>query len=172
MSGLFYLLILFLIVTFILYMLFIHFFMKEDIYEYNCYTVIDSNNVYIKYTAWKKCYMCLTCNQEAEVGDGYLSFDNWWIAIGLLFGGAILVGVVKIIVSRGGNGLGSASDIFLIILAGSLYGLFVPDIAALISYVGSLTNYTGWLFYSIAVPLLIFIVMYSFSLMEFIRGTD
>jgi uncharacterized protein (DUF983 family) len=42
----------------------------------------------------------------------------------------------------------------------------------LLTYVGSITNYSGWVFWVIASILVPFAVMYSFSLISFIKGVD
>jgi hypothetical protein len=100
----------------------------------------------------------------------WVDFSNWWKAIGILLGGIVLVGVFKIII--GSYQTTPALDIIYAAFAGGIYSIFVTDIIGLLTYVGSITNYSGWVFWVIASILIPFAVMYSFSLISYIKGND
>jgi hypothetical protein len=102
--------------------------------------------------------------------SSFISFDNWWIAIGILLGGAFLFSGLKISI---GSYISTPSiDVVYVALAGGIYAIFVTDLVSLLTYVGSITNYSGWVFWVVASILVPFVVMYSFSLFSFLKGSD
>jgi hypothetical protein len=102
--------------------------------------------------------------------SGFISFNNWWVAIGILLAGAFFGSMFKITI--GGYQVTPSLDVIYSAFAGGLYTLFITDIISLLTYVGSITDYSGWVFWVIASILIPFAVMYSFSLIEFLKGTD
>jgi len=102
--------------------------------------------------------------------SSFVSFSNWWVAIGILLAGIVAVSGFKIVI--GNFQVTPSIDIIYAVFAGGIYAVFVTDIIGLLTHVGGITNYSGWIFWVITSILLPFAVMYSFSLIEFLKGTD
>jgi len=98
------------------------------------------------------------------------SNSNLFLFAGIFIAGVIAMSVTSIQI--GGYSLNTPLEALIGAFIGGVYLLFATDLFAIVSYVGSLTGSTGWIYYStwaIIVPLL---GGYTISLIEFIRGND
>lgn len=111
-----------------------------------------------------------TSAPDLSEGWGAFLMYNWWKLLGVVLLAAIAVIAVGKIEVFGFSANIDSSLVFAV-FGGLIYAIFLLDCLGVINFIYMQPG-PAWIFWTAAVLMTAFNVMYGFSLIEFIRGTD
>jgi hypothetical protein len=94
--------------------------------------------------------------------------SNLWIYIGI----ALIAFTVLTSVSIGGFAINKTTESIVAALIYAVFAFFLADMYSIVSLVGTITNFTGWMYFGTWAVIIPLMAGYGLSLIDYIRGTD